>query len=191
MATLPFELPPVSSNGIVTVVAGRESPRWHKAAKHRIPTENMEAILVGNLPRNDAMAYLDLVGVNDPTLMEAACKAAEVRNGQVHPLYLGLCADILTEAHLRGASIDPQEFSQRRKTDIGPALIAQLMRNTDAEIADAVYALAACRSFNREVYYAVMTGVHCQGSVTVFNRLIGFCLFRRPKVGEAGWVCTS
>jgi len=176
-----------SNNGIVAVVAGRELPRWHKAAKHGIPTDNVETILVGNLPRNDALAYLDLVGVNDPALMEAACTAAEVRSGQVHPLYLGLCADILTEAQLKRTSLDPQEFSKRRKADIGPALIAQLMRNTDSEIADAVYALAACRSFNRDVYYAVMTGVHCQGSLTAFNRLIGFSFVSAAEGREAGW----
>ncbi|NJR66694.1 MAG: hypothetical protein HC772_17480, partial [Leptolyngbyaceae cyanobacterium CRU_2_3] len=68
--------------GIVVVVAGREAPRWERAAtakpKTEIPAKFLLAKSIGHLATGDAMVYLQRVGIRDLALMESLIAYASV-----------------------------------------------------------------------------------------------------------------
>jgi hypothetical protein len=102
------------SKGIMAVVAGREEPRWAEASKEIIPVQHIDTCLVEGLSPLDAASYLEKAGINGPEMKESLIAYAQVKPGDVHPLYLGLCADILLTAKTRGKDIKAEEFRRSR-----------------------------------------------------------------------------
>lgn len=91
--------------GIVAVLAGRDRPRWADAPEFAIPAEFVDTQLIGHLHPDDANDYLQQAGVADAAMRAALIRYAEVEPAQVHPLYLGLCADIVLTARERGDTL--------------------------------------------------------------------------------------
>ena len=81
------------TEGIVVVVAGRDRPRWAEAARFQIPDHYVDLHHVGHLPVAEGDRYLRLAGIDDHRLRQHLLTRAAVVPGQVHPLFLGLCAD--------------------------------------------------------------------------------------------------
>ena len=135
------------SAGIVAVVAGRERPRWAEATKYRIPEEFIEPFLVGHLSETDATNYLECAGIADATLRQSLVAYARVESNQVHPLYLGLCADVVLAASGKELTLTPEDFRATVQTaDKGGELVQRLLRYVDVEVEYAVRALCACRA---------------------------------------------
>jgi hypothetical protein len=81
--------------GVVVVVAGRIRPTWGNAPVAAIPDEFVDAWPVGHLATADALV-----------------EYAAVDSGEVHPYFLGLCADVALAAQRRGGRLDPGSFTE-------------------------------------------------------------------------------
>ncbi len=173
-----------AESGIVVVVAAQEIPLWSKARKFPVPESKVEYRLIGNLSEQNAQEYLQRAKIDDATMRGVVCRSAEVEPGQVHPLFLGLCADIILEAAQSGVVLGPDEFAKSPKAaDIGPALVARLIRYADPDTADAVRSLSACRAFDRDIYFELADGVRFHGTGATFRKLTSFS-FVSPAEGR-------
>ena len=105
----------------------------------------------GSLASVDALAYLERAGVEGEGLREALTGYAAV--GEVHPYFLGLCADVALAAQRRGDRLDPASFGQSgelagKQLDLARRLLAWV----PAEVEYAILALSACRSFTYRTF---------------------------------------
>jgi len=176
--------------GIVAVVAGRDRPRWHEATDDQtnIPESYIDAHLVGHLPDADARTYLDLVGVTDAPLQEGLLRYARVAPNEYHPYYLGLCTDVVLAAKEKGVTLTADSFAGDPKlTDKGRTLVNHLLKYTDQEVEDAIYALSACRSFDWEIYRALGQALHFYTTRAAFDILTQFSFVWRSEQRGAGW----
>ncbi len=176
------------SSGITVVVAGRETPKWAEADRYTIPERYVERHWVGALSNADADEYLEKAGVGDATLRKSLIEFAQVLPNQSHPLYLGLCADIVLAAYAKGHAITPVEFRETPETvNKGLELINRLLRYVDAEIGYSVKALAACRAFNRDIYFELGRVLNFHATEPGFNTLIEFSFVWRSARQDEGW----
>jgi tetratricopeptide (TPR) repeat protein len=174
--------------GIVAVIAGREKPRWANASKHYITAEYVDSFLVGPLSTNDAAIYLDKVEISNPELKQSLLKFAEERPNEVHPYYLGLCADVVLSAQKQGTQIKADEFQEipdvSRK---GQALMNRLGKYVEAGTMDAIKALCACRSFDRDLYLNLMKELNFSATRDGFKYLTEFSFVWNAGETGQGW----
>jgi membrane associated rhomboid family serine protease/tetratricopeptide (TPR) repeat protein len=167
------EIDPTS--GIVAVVAGREPPRWHRASTARIDTKRVELQPLGMLPLADADEFLRRAGVSDPAMRERLALYARIGTDVVHPLYLGMCADLVVSAKAAGADPDLEGLAGRTAlADKGDELASRLLRYVDDEVGFAVRALAAARSFDKSIYFALGEALNFKATEPSFDTLLGF-----------------
>jgi tetratricopeptide (TPR) repeat protein len=176
------------SRGIVTVVAGREEPRWAEASRENIPAQYIDAYLVGGLSFADAALYLEKVEILDQRMKESLTAYAQIMPDEVHPLYLGLCADIVLAAKHSGKEITVEEF--REIPDVaskGKELMSRLRKYVDRPTGYAISALSACRSFDRDLYVSLMDGLNPDFSREGFDYLTEFSFVWDSEDGGEGW----
>jgi tetratricopeptide (TPR) repeat protein len=156
--------------GIVTVVAGREKPRWAEANQPtRIPQQYLDTQLVGHFSAADARDYLQKAEVKDAALQQSLIDYASVAAEEVHPLYLGLCADVVLAARAQGKFLTPEDFPTAPETpDKSRVLINRLLRYVDKEVEVAVHALSACRAFDFELYLKLGKALHFHATRAAF-----------------------
>ncbi len=143
------------SSGIVAVVAGREPPRWHQATRWKMDREFLDTQLVYHLSATDADTYLQQegIGIADADLRRSLIAYASVEPNQVHPLLLGLCADVVLKARDQGITLTPADFITAQDTaEKTEELIKRLLKYVDRQIEYAVHALSACLTFDFELY---------------------------------------
>jgi tetratricopeptide (TPR) repeat protein len=170
--------------GIIVVCAGRELPRWSRAKKHPIPDGKVEYRLIGNLSEESAQEYLRRVNIEDAAKRKLVCAYAEVEPGQVHPLFLGLCADIILEASERKIELAPDEFAKSPMAiDTGAKLVDRLLRSVDEETGDAVRAVSACRAFDRDIYFKLARDLHFNDTDHAFRKLTRFSFVSQVEGG--------
>ena len=168
------------TEGIVVVVAGREAPRWQQATRYPIPSEFLEIYDVSNFSGADAAEYLENSQITEPTLIEAILNYASVTPGEVHPLFLGMCGDVVAQAKAKNVILTAHDFRSRVEAERKPQeLLERLLRYVDKYIADGVYALSACRSFDSELYYYLGEKLHFSATRTDFDILKGFSFLRQ------------
>lgn len=173
LRALPFEA------GIVVVVAGRESPRWADAnnvsPNTEIPLSFLHAKEVGNLSEADAKSYLEQVEITDIDLCHSLIAYASVEVNQVHPLYLGLGADVFLQAKRQGASLTASDFKNipdaKNKSNF---LINCLLKYVSRDMSYAVHALSACRMFDFELYRTLAQKLDFQPNRSDFDILVEF-----------------
>jgi tetratricopeptide (TPR) repeat protein len=178
------------SRGIVTVVAGQEPPRWAEASKPGtiIPTDFVDLRHVGPLSAEYAVQYLRRAGVDDPATQECLVSYAQVNPGQVHPLYLGLCADVVLAARDSGQVLTPNEFqSTKQAADKGTELIRRLLRYVDDDISYPVRALSACRAFDKDLYFKLGEALKLGVTEQSFQALIRLSFVWRVERRGEGW----
>lgn len=162
----------------VVVVSGREPPHWHQASEWKIPSNYVAAQPVEDFTDPDARDYLGHAlrdVAPDVNLHERLCEVARVAADRVHPLYLGLCADIVWASADKGTQLTAADFaSLPAVADRGKVLIARLMSNVDAEIKAAVEALSACRTFDDAVFRALGEELRFLCTDAQFNVLVQF-----------------
>ena len=183
--------------GIVVAVAGRDCPvtqlRWPNApANTEIPERYIDAQLVGHLSAADARDYLHKVEIDKADLADAVIKYASVNpdesweNLQVHPFYLGLCADVVLAERKRGIELLSSDFARipdlENKTE---ELTDLLLSYVDREVRYAVHSLSACRAFDEDLYIKLGAGCHFQASSANFDILTSFSfVWKEPQRGE-------
>jgi tetratricopeptide (TPR) repeat protein len=157
------------SAGIVAVVTGREKPRWAEATRSAIPQHYLDTQLVGHFSAPDARDYLQKADIKDAALQQSLMDYASVAAEEVHPLYLGLCADVVLAARAQGNFLTPDDFPTAPETlDKSRELINRLLRYVDKEVEVAVHALSACRAFDFELYLKLGQALHFHATRAAF-----------------------
>ena len=134
--------------GIVVAVAGRDCPvtqlRWQNAPRFPIPEDYIDAQLVWHLSPADARDYLQKVEIDKADLADAVIRYASVNpdesweNLQVHPFYLGLCADVVLAERRRGIELLSSDFARIPKLENKTAeLTDRLLMYVDREVRSA------------------------------------------------------
>jgi tetratricopeptide (TPR) repeat protein len=183
--------------GIVVAVAGRDCPvtqlRWPNApAKTKIPQHFIDAQLVGHLSAADARDYLHKVEIYKVDLADAMIKYASVNpdesweNLQVHPFYLGLCADVVLAERKRGNELLSSKFAQIPELENKTAELTDLLLHyVDLEVQWAVHSLSACRAFDKDLYIKLGAECHFLASSANFEILTNFSfVWKEPQRGE-------
>ena len=174
--------------GIVAVVAGRDHPRWAEASKIKLTEEHLDIHYIGHLTEADAAQYLERAGVDDPDMRRCLVAYAQVAPDEVHPLYLGLCADIAIAASDKGTPLTPRDFRNvPQAADKGKGLMDRLLRYVDEDMGYAVRALSACRAFDSEIYFKLGNALRFHATEAAFQMLVRFSfVWGTAKHGE-GW----
>ncbi|MEG4489001.1 hypothetical protein, partial [Microcoleus sp. D2_18a_B4] len=182
--------------GIVVAVAGRDCPvtqlRWPNASKFPIPEDYIDAQLVWHLSPADARDYLHKVEIDKADLADAVIRYASVNpdesweNLQVHPFYLGLCADVVLAERKRGIELLSSDFARVPRLENKTAeLTDRLLSYVDREVRSAVHSLSACRAFDEDLYIKLGGGCHFQASSANFEILTSFSfVWKDPQRGE-------
>jgi len=103
-----------------------------------------------------------------------------VTPNQVHPFYLGLCADRVRTAESQQKSLNKNEFSGELATR---KLMSRLLWYVDEEIQDAIHALSACRTFDRKLYFILGDALHFNATPATFRILTGFSFVWQDEPG--------
>ncbi|MEW8419297.1 MAG: tetratricopeptide repeat protein, partial [Candidatus Thiodiazotropha endolucinida] len=174
---------------VLLVLAGREPPRWHEAPYDPIPRDYIDTQLVGHLDNDDADDYLrralgqakeasdegDESSNGDELLREALIHYAEAEPGQVHPLHLGLAADVVLMARRQGEQLTAASFADTPAlTQKGRILVTRFLKHCPRDIEDAVEALAAARGFDKALFYSLGERLHFHATDAAFATLTGF-----------------
>lgn len=178
------------SRGIITVVAGQEPPRWPEASKTGtiIPNNLIDLQYVGSLSKEHALQYLQRAGIDDPVMRECLVAYSQVEPGQVHPLYLGLCVDVVLAAKEAGKILTPEEFQSTKDTaEKGTELIRRLLIYADDDIAYPVRALSACRAFDKDLCFKLGKALDLGVKEQSFDSLIRFSFVWRLERRGKGW----
>ncbi|HEY9849275.1 MAG TPA: hypothetical protein V6D28_07440 [Leptolyngbyaceae cyanobacterium] len=190
LRALPLEL------GIVVVMAGRDCPieqlRWCDAGKFPIPQQYLDTQLVWHLSKSDAKDYLQKADITEANLVEALIKYASVNpqetDLQVHPFYIGLCADVVLLERKRGNTLQAADFANIPKLEDKTAeLINRLLRYVDREVRYAVHSLSACRTFNDELYFKLGNECHFLATAANFDILKSFSFVWQDKRRGNNW----
>ncbi|MEG3897684.1 MULTISPECIES: hypothetical protein [unclassified Microcoleus] len=184
--------------GIVVVVAGRECPvtqlRWPNASRFPIPADYIDAQLVWHLSPDDARDYLHKVKIDKADFADAVIKYASVNpadnleNLQVHPFYLGLCADAVLAERRRGIELLASDFARIPKLENKTAeLTDRLLSYVDREVRSAVHSLSAGRAFDEDLYVKLGSGCHFQASSANFEMLTSFSFVWKSQKRGDNW----
>jgi len=171
--------------GVVLVVAGRYLPRWPQADR-----SNIDLHILDGLTDKYARAFLEQcgIGITDPELQQSLLDFARLHHDDIHPLHLGLAADIVLAARAQGRELTAAEFGVVPDlADKNEHLLGRLLRWIDTETASAVRALSACRSFNADIYYRLAADLHFVPSRDTFEVLTGLSFVRTVADQGQGW----
>jgi tetratricopeptide (TPR) repeat protein len=176
--------------GVIAVVAGRNVPRWPEASRWTIDGATIELYALDGLSDEDARAFLrqpDLA-IMDGALQQSVLEYARVGPNEVHPLHLGLCADIVLLTRNKGREITALEFNVvPALADKNRDLLRRLLRWVDADLRTAVSALSVCRSFNIDIYRGLATALGYRDSRATFGALTRLSFVRSEDEQRAGW----
>ncbi len=172
-------------SGIVAIVAGREVPPWQTGtdAVHF----DLELHHVEEFTDADAEDYLRGIEEIDPSLYGALLDLARVGDepDRVHPLYLGLAADVVIAAGRRGVQPAAGDLAASlARSDRPRELVRRLWHYVDQESRDAIRALSACRFFDWSIYRRLDQALGLGASQARFRVLTAFS-FVRPVPGAA------
>jgi hypothetical protein len=172
--------------GVVVVVAGRTRPPWGSAPVAAIPDEFVDSWPVGHLATPEALDYLEKAGVEDEQLRQVLAGYAAVGPGEVHPYFLGLCADVALVAQRRGSRLDPASFARSgelagQQLDLARRLLAWV----PAEVEYGILALSACRSFTYRTFGYLGEQLGFPHQRSDFGRLVAFS-FISPTTSGTG-----
>ncbi|MFC5834366.1 ADP-ribosylglycohydrolase family protein [Nonomuraea insulae] len=166
--------------GIVAILAGRTRPPWPAAPVFPIPERYVDHRLVGHLSSADAAQYLSLAGVAEPALREALVGYASTAPDEVHPYFLGLCADVALAA---GSRLRPTEFTTL--VDKERDLARRLLQWTPPEAEYGILAVSACRAFSAETFRHLGQVLDFPADRGAFGKLIAFSFISPLRGGTS------
>ncbi len=163
------------SGGVVAVAAGRIRPPWESVSRAQLPQRFVDYQPVDCLPAADAREYLERAGISDDQLRSLLIDYSSVSDCEVHPYFLGLCADLVLAAAERGSSIDPAFFrSSDEAADRERALASRLLSWVKPEMEYTIVAMSACRSFDLQTFLHLARQLGFAQHRLEFDRLIAF-----------------
>ncbi len=175
------------SLGITVVVAGREPPRWSKASKATLAEEELSFSLVGHLSCEDALELVKRAKVVDVAMQKALIEYSTVRSGEVHPLLLKMCIEVLGAAVEHRTPLDPGDFRTRLQASKRiPELLETLLKYVDVNVEYAIRALSACRAFTLDIYLMLGRELTFQATEPNFHVLKSFSFVW--EASQQGWV---
>lgn len=177
---------------IVIVMAGREIPQWHRASYCSITADKLECRQVFNFQVTDALDYLQRVGIEDTQVQQSLIAYSSFDGDSVHPLLLGLCADLVRMAPEKKEAFTAADFQSVSETGEGfnqklGILGERLLKYTDRVLEDAVSVLSACRAFNEDLYFHLGESLKCNPSHAVFDSLLSFSFVWQAEQQGEGW----
>jgi tetratricopeptide (TPR) repeat protein len=176
------------STGISVVLAGREPPTWAEADNWKIPTTFLEQQRVHHLSAKDGIIYLQHAGVTNSSLQDALIDYASVEVGEVHPLYLGLCADVVLQAQKQGTVLTAEDFKMLPTlSNRAEVLINLLLKYVDRELRYAVHSLSACRAFNRDLFRKLGQELNFLATEATFDILKNFSFVWQAEQRGQDW----
>lgn len=162
-------------SGVVVVVAGRTAPRWAQAPVASIPDAYVDLRALGPIPADLADLYLESSGVADARMRAALISYASVEPGEVHPLLLGLAADVALAAAGRGADLDPDGFAHAEElAGKERELVARLLSSVAPELEEAIVAIGAARSFDEAVFAQLCERLELRADRADFPKVVSF-----------------
>jgi tetratricopeptide (TPR) repeat protein len=171
--------------GIVVVVAGRDPLRWREAPEFEIGAEYLDVRKVDLFSEADAEDYLTKRKVADAELRKAIIAYASATRGEVHPLLLGMAADVLELAEERGEVLKAQDFSDAPALDSKERLLINRMLKYMEDTEEyAIRALSVCRVFDYEIYERLGEKLHFQTEMPRFKRLTEYSFVTRIQQGD-------
>lgn len=177
---------------IVIVMAGREIPQWHRASYCSITADKLECKQVLNFQVTDALDYLQRVGIEDTQVQQSLIAYSSFDGDSVHPLLLGLCADLVRMAPEKKEAFTAADFQsvsrtgERFERKLG-ILVERLLKYTDRVLEDAVYVLSSCRAFNEDLYFHLGESLKCNPSHAAFDSLLSFSFVWQAEQQGEGW----
>jgi tetratricopeptide (TPR) repeat protein len=175
------------SLGIIIVVSGREPPRWPKANKVAIPQQDLTLSMVGHLSREDAVVLLERSDVNDRELQETLIEYSSVTEGEVHPLMLNMCIEVVRASTGGPTSLDPTNLkTQPQMTKRISELLETLLKYVDVHVDYAIRALSACRAFTLDIYLMLGRELGFNATTPNFGVLKSFSFVWEAK--QEGWL---
>jgi len=174
---------------ILVVVAGRMPPDWSRAlGDHAIDTQHVLSRPVLHLSPADSREYLRRRGITDKALQDAIVTYTQVSAGEVHPLYLSLCADTVAFAMSReGRVIGADEFRQVvQAARRGEETLGRLLSQVGRDFATAIIALSGCRGFDYDIYAVLGRALDFPPDRATFNSLTSSFSFVWRSVDERG-----
>ncbi|MDB9403029.1 hypothetical protein PN470_01710 [Microcystis sp. CS-574] len=177
---------------IVIVMAGREIPQWHRASYCSITADKLECRQVFNFQVTDALDYLQRVGIEDTQVQQSLIAYSSFDGDSVHPLLLGLCADLVRMAPEKKEAFTAADFQSVSETGEGfnrklGILVERLLKYMDRVLEDAVYVLSACRAFNEDLYFHLGESLKCNPSHAAFDSLLSFSFVWQAEQQGEGW----
>ncbi|MEV5330393.1 ADP-ribosylglycohydrolase family protein [Nonomuraea sp. NPDC052634] len=166
--------------GIIAIVAGRTRPPWPNAPVYPIPDQYIDHRLVGHLTTADATQYLTLAGITDPATHEALISYASTAPNEVHPYFLGLCADVALAA---GPRLNPGDFAT--PIDKERDLASRLLQYTPAEAEYGILAVSACRAFTAETFHHLGQALDFPCDRSAFAKLTAYSFISPIRGGTA------
>ncbi|MGH3392007.1 MAG: ADP-ribosylglycohydrolase family protein [Actinomadura sp.] len=172
------------ADGVLPVVAGRVAPDWPRALTDPIPERYVHITALGPLPDRFAHLYLAEAGVAEGELRDALIDYSTVEAGLVHPLLLGLAADVALSAGEQGTPLVPGDLGDSAElADRERMLAARLLSRVNADLEEAIAAVSAARSFDHATFVYLGTHLDFPVSQPIFRRLVGFS-FVTPQAGD-------
>lgn len=140
---------------------------------------------VGDLSEADTLSYLELAGVTDPALQDRLCEDARVARDQIHPLSLGLGADLALAAAREGRALSAADLALDPSAGDRRRMVAnRLLRYVNTGTRYAVHAIAASRSFDFSVYSFLGQVLGFPTSPSEFETLVAFSFVQRDEQGR-------
>jgi ADP-ribosylglycohydrolase/tetratricopeptide (TPR) repeat protein len=173
------------ADGVLPVVAGRVPPDWPSALVDPIPERFIKITALGPLPAQFAHVYLTDAGIPAGSLQDALVEYTSVEPGLVHPLLLGLSADValaLDAGH--GQQLDLTDLrASAELRDKERMLASRLLSQVGPEFEESLAAIAAARSFDHPTFVHLGTELDFPVSQGLFRRLVCFS-FVTAQPGE-------
>jgi tetratricopeptide (TPR) repeat protein len=169
--------------GAVVVVTGQELPAWDE----EVP---IDARAVDYLANADASVFLEKAGIDSDARREGLIHYASVAPDQVQPLFLALLVDAHRLANERGAPPDAEHLPEDATVQHQQkAIIDRLLTAADADLRNAIAALAACRSFDWNAFHWLGQKLAFASFRSEFDTLTGLSCVRQS--GESAFVMHS
>jgi hypothetical protein len=176
--------------GVVPVVTSRRELRWEEKAQDYIPIDYLGTFTVDHFSDIDAHSYLKKAEVYDTALRARLCDYARVAPYEVHPLYVGLGADVVLQAARRGRHLTAEDFPEEPDVEKKPKiLVERLLMEATEDVEYAVRSLAAARAFDRSLFEMLGNWRRSRYSATdaAFDTLTRFSFVWEAETREEGW----
>ncbi len=92
----------------------------------------------------------------DTDFQEHLLKFSEKIPDNIHPEYLGLCADVCIAAKKANEKLSPEDFPKKLEFEEKARIfVNRSLRYVNREVKNTVYALSVCRHFDTVIYFVV------------------------------------